>query len=256
MEKLLLSLAEAAAQLSIGRSRVDELMRLGELRSVKIGTSRRIPQAALADFIASLRSRDDKSPWPRRGFGVSRWRPVAGRSLPWLRPDGRRITKKVSGATKAEVLRKLRDLRAELNAGMPMPDDRLTVGAFLDRWLMASLPGQVSEKTFDSYADTVRLHITPSLGRKVLRKLREPTRSRRRCWIISKKRALTRQYIGAPGGIRTPNLLIRRSRPGVRPGPAGGPSHSKWQSALRARPLSCGVGCAIWLPEWLPVSQA
>ena len=82
--------------------------------------------------------------------------------------DGRQIRKKVSGATKAEVLRKLRDLRAELNAGMPMPDDRLTVAAFLDRWLTASLPGQVSEKTFDSYADTVRLHITPSLGRKVL----------------------------------------------------------------------------------------
>jgi Phage integrase, N-terminal SAM-like domain len=77
----------------------------------------------------------------------------------------------VSGATKAEVLRKLRDLRAELNEGMPVPDDRLTVAAFLDRWLTASLPGHVSEKTFDSYADTVRLHITPSLGRKVLRKL-------------------------------------------------------------------------------------
>ena len=69
------------------------------------------------------------------------------------------------------MLRKLRDLRAELNAGMPSPDDRLTVAAFLDRWLAASLPGQVSDKTLDSYADTVRLHIKPSLGRKVLRKL-------------------------------------------------------------------------------------
>jgi excisionase family DNA binding protein len=54
MEKLLLSPAEAAAHLSIGRSKVYELMRLGELRSVKIGASRRIPQAALADFIAAL----------------------------------------------------------------------------------------------------------------------------------------------------------------------------------------------------------
>jgi len=53
MEKLLLSPAEAAAHLSIGRSKVYELMRLGQLRSVKIGASRRIPQA-LADFIAAL----------------------------------------------------------------------------------------------------------------------------------------------------------------------------------------------------------
>ena len=34
MEKLLLSPAEAAAHLSIGRSKVYELMRLGQLRSV------------------------------------------------------------------------------------------------------------------------------------------------------------------------------------------------------------------------------
>jgi integrase len=111
----------------------------------------------------------------RRGRGEDsvyldgdRWRGAA--SLGYG-PDGRRIRKKVSGATKAEVLRKLRDLRGELNAGLPAPDDRLTVGAFLDRWLTASLPGQVSNKTFDSYADTVRLHLKPSLGRKVLRKL-------------------------------------------------------------------------------------
>ena len=53
MEKLLLSPAEAAAHLSIGRSKVYELMRRGQLRSVKIGTSRRIPQTALVDFIAA-----------------------------------------------------------------------------------------------------------------------------------------------------------------------------------------------------------
>ena len=57
----------------------------------------------------------------RRGRGEDsvyldgdRWRGAA--SLGYG-PDGRRIRKKVSGATKAEVLRKLRDLRSELNAG-------------------------------------------------------------------------------------------------------------------------------------------
>ena len=111
----------------------------------------------------------------RRGRGEDsvyldgdRWRGAA--SLGYG-PNGRRIRKKVSGATKAEVLRKLRDLRTELNGGMPIPDDRLTVAGFLDRWLTASLPGQVSDKTLDSYTDTVRLHLKPSLGRKVLRKL-------------------------------------------------------------------------------------
>jgi excisionase family DNA binding protein len=40
MEKLLLSPAEAATHLSIGRSKVYELMRLRQLRSVKIGALR------------------------------------------------------------------------------------------------------------------------------------------------------------------------------------------------------------------------
>jgi hypothetical protein len=143
----------------------------------------------------------------RRGRGEDsvyldgdRWRGAA--SLGYG-PDGRRIRKKVSGATKAEVLRKLRDLRSELNAGMPVPDDRQTVAAFLDRWLTASLPGQVSEKTFDSYADTVRLHIKPSLGRKVLRKLTVSDVDQLLAWKRTPATAPTRSasfelYVAAP----------------------------------------------------------
>lgn len=41
----------------------------------------------------------------------------------------------------------------------------------LDRWLTVNLPGSVAEATKDSYADTVRLHLVPSLGRKQLAKL-------------------------------------------------------------------------------------
>src|SRR5215211_3592142 len=67
------------------------------------------------------------------------------------------------------------------------------------------------------------------------------------------KHALTRLNTGAPGGIRTPNLLIRRSRPSVRTGPTSRPSHSEPQTVLRARPWSYEVGCAVWLPDWLPV---
>ena len=54
MEKLLLSPIEAADQLGIGRSKIYELMRLGDLRSVKIGGSRRITRSALAEFVAGL----------------------------------------------------------------------------------------------------------------------------------------------------------------------------------------------------------
>lgn len=59
VEKLLLKPEEAAEILSIGRSKVYELMGTGELASVRIGACRRIRADALADFVAGLQ---DTSP--------------------------------------------------------------------------------------------------------------------------------------------------------------------------------------------------
>lgn len=51
---LLLTPEEAAQRLRIGRTRVYALLRDGRLRSVTIGRSRRVPLAALAEFIQDL----------------------------------------------------------------------------------------------------------------------------------------------------------------------------------------------------------
>ncbi|MFD2356035.1 tyrosine-type recombinase/integrase [Nonomuraea ferruginea] len=85
-------------------------------------------------------------------------------------PDGKRTRKKVSGKTRAEVVEKVRKLKEALAKGAPVPDDRLTVGTFLDRWLL-HLPGHISDGTLDDYEDTVRLHLKPGLGRHKLTKL-------------------------------------------------------------------------------------
>ncbi len=55
-ERIALSPDEAAYLVGISRSRVYELMAAGELRSVKIGRSRRIPRQALLDYIEALDS--------------------------------------------------------------------------------------------------------------------------------------------------------------------------------------------------------
>lgn len=55
-EKLLLRPEEAAELLSIGRSKVYELIGTGELVSVRIGASRRIPTQALAEFVQQLQT--------------------------------------------------------------------------------------------------------------------------------------------------------------------------------------------------------
>ena len=51
---LLLTIAEVAQFLRISRSRVYELLSAGVLRSVKIGSSRRIPRAEVEQFVARL----------------------------------------------------------------------------------------------------------------------------------------------------------------------------------------------------------
>ena len=55
MDKLLLTPQEAAAVLSIGRTKVYELMEAGLLESVTIGRCRRVPAEALAPFVEALR---------------------------------------------------------------------------------------------------------------------------------------------------------------------------------------------------------
>ena len=56
MEKLLLSPEEAASLLSLGRSKVYELMGDGRLASVRIDASRRVPMSALVEFVESLQA--------------------------------------------------------------------------------------------------------------------------------------------------------------------------------------------------------
>lgn len=65
VEKLLLTPDEAADALGIGRSKLYQLMRSGTVASVRIGSCRRIPAAALPDLISQLQAdaQDDGSRW-------------------------------------------------------------------------------------------------------------------------------------------------------------------------------------------------
>jgi excisionase family DNA binding protein len=53
-DSLLLRVEEAARLLSIGRTRVYDLVRTGQLKSVKIFGSRRIPRASIDRFVTTL----------------------------------------------------------------------------------------------------------------------------------------------------------------------------------------------------------
>jgi excisionase family DNA binding protein len=55
MTPLLVTVPEAAAALSVSRATIYELLASGELESVRLGRSRKIPVAALEAYVARLR---------------------------------------------------------------------------------------------------------------------------------------------------------------------------------------------------------
>ena len=70
--KLLLTVSEAAAALSICRAVVYELLLSGNLASVKIGRARRIPVAVLEDFIARQLHDGQQDPSEGEAHGATR----------------------------------------------------------------------------------------------------------------------------------------------------------------------------------------
>ncbi len=53
---LLLTPERAAERLDLGRTKIYELMAAGQIESVKVGRSRRIPVDALVDYVTRLRT--------------------------------------------------------------------------------------------------------------------------------------------------------------------------------------------------------
>jgi len=101
-------------------------------------------------------------------------------------PDGTRPT--FYGKTKEDVREKIKTALRAVHDGVPLVTTRMTVAAYLDQWVTVVLPsrvvaGTLSESTAESYADQVRLHIVPILGRHELRKL---TTAHIREWMTRK----------------------------------------------------------------------
>jgi len=82
--------------------------------------------------------------------------------------DGRRLRRKVSAKTKAELRQKLKQLHAALDMGVQSPA-RYTVQAAVDDWLAEGLSGR-SQRTLVLYRDGVK-PLTDKIGRKQVRKL-------------------------------------------------------------------------------------
>ena len=141
------------------------------------------------------RGASDKSKTPRkrraRGDGGLYWDETRQR---WIgevtigyRPNGKRITRKVSDANKTEALRKLKELRRDLDDGLPVAAGNYTVADAVKDWLRFGLHGR-SASTVANYTTLAHQHIVPVFGG---RKLRELTAEDLDQWLEDKSTDLS-----------------------------------------------------------------
>src|SRR5262245_36605959 len=75
------------------------------------------------------------------------------------------------GVTRAEVSAKLTSALRSQHDGIPMYDDRQTLGDFLSRWLRDVAAPTVRQSTFRAYESKIRVHVRPNIGQIPLVKL-------------------------------------------------------------------------------------
>jgi integrase len=91
-----------------------------------------------------------------------------GRWLARASLDGRR--KSFTGKTRAEVAKRLAIALKAHQDGLPTPSDRQTVEQFIEKWIAAITP-TIREKTANNYANLLRNHAIPVIGKIQMTKL-------------------------------------------------------------------------------------
>ncbi len=112
----------------------------------------------------------------------------------YVGPDGKR--RYVSGKTKEEARKGLREARSNADAGLVFDAGKLAVSEYLDRWLTDSVKDTVRQRTYERYESIVRVHIKPEIGRVKLKAL-----------TPAHVRALYRQKLDSGLSPRTVNYI-------------------------------------------------
>lgn len=91
------------------------------------------------------------------------------------RVNGKRFTKTVRG-TLSEAAKKLRALTSGGDVGEHIAPDKITVEQWIEHWISIGAPGnkqrrEVGRRTIERYAELLRGHVLPTLGRRPLQHL-------------------------------------------------------------------------------------
>jgi integrase len=79
---------------------------------------------------------------------------------------GRMIRKTVTAKSRAEVTRKLAQLRRQVEAGKVSTVKTPTLSELMTRWFETVLSREVARSTYDNYHTVVKYHVLPVLGRR------------------------------------------------------------------------------------------
>lgn len=91
-----------------------------------------------------------------------------------VNPGGEAVRVSVYGASRAEVQKKIAALTIKRGDDLPVDEDKVTVGEWMEHWLENHARHSVRASTFVSYEGIVRKHIVPALGEIRLVRLRAP----------------------------------------------------------------------------------
>jgi Phage integrase, N-terminal SAM-like domain len=79
-----------------------------------------------------------------------------------VKPKRQMFTKATRHEAQDELAKALRDVQL----GLPIVSAKQSVGKFLEHWLSQIVKPRLHPKTFRSYSDLVKNHISPVLGSK------------------------------------------------------------------------------------------
>ncbi|MCL2298950.1 MAG: phage integrase SAM-like domain-containing protein, partial [Firmicutes bacterium] len=83
---------------------------------------------------------------------------------------GKQVQKSVYGSTQKEVLKKLQEIQTDMERGVFLEPNRITLGQWLEVWRKEYLGGIKPNSQYD-YTAQIRNHIAPALGAVRLQKL-------------------------------------------------------------------------------------
>jgi len=83
-------------------------------------------------------------------------------------PFGKPIRRYVSAKKRMEVVKKLKELRRQIDQGLLLKDDGVKVAELFERWFNDVMRHQIAPSTLSNYQTVARMHILPRLGKKKL----------------------------------------------------------------------------------------